>query len=99
MSSSQHNTTFASAAAANEHSDALNAWNYDGLWNSDSSAHPFGDMMIESQDVDMTLLSLDMMPWFDSSHEFTGFFDASHQASPAGHGGGAANGAQGTPRG
>jgi hypothetical protein len=25
-----------------------------------------GDMMIESQDVDMSMLGLDMMPWFDS---------------------------------
>jgi hypothetical protein len=24
-----------------------------------------GDMMIESQDVDMSMLGLDMMPWFD----------------------------------
>ncbi|KAI7204740.1 hypothetical protein KC316_g499 [Hortaea werneckii] len=26
----------------------------------------FGDMMIQSQDVDMSMLGLDMMPWFDS---------------------------------
>ena len=27
---------------------------------------PFGDMMIESQDVDMSMLGLEMMPWFES---------------------------------
>jgi hypothetical protein len=40
---------------------------------------PFGDMMIESQDVDMSMLGLDMMPWFDapygSGSEMMGLFD------------------------
>lgn len=31
---------------------------------SDNSA-PFGDMLIESQDVDMSMLGLDMLPWLD----------------------------------
>lgn len=37
----------------------------------------FSDMMIESQDVDMSMLGLDMMPWFNSypTHEFGGMFD------------------------
>jgi hypothetical protein len=26
----------------------------------------FGDFLIESQDVDMSLLGLDMLPWFDA---------------------------------
>ena len=29
-------------------------------------ARNFGDVMIESQDVDMSMLGLEMMPWFDS---------------------------------
>lgn len=40
---------------------------------------PFGDMMIEAQDVDMSMLGLDMMPWFDapygSSSDMMGLFD------------------------
>lgn len=41
------------------------------------------DMMIESQDVDMSMLGLDMMPWFDSypTHDMMGFFDASGHAT------------------
>lgn len=30
------------------------------------STAQFGDMLIESQDVDMSLLGLDMLPWFDA---------------------------------
>lgn len=42
-------------------------WNYADLWNPvDYGLHPMGDMMIESQDVDMSMLGLDMMPWFDN---------------------------------
>jgi hypothetical protein len=40
---------------------------------------PFGDMMIESQDVDMSMLGLDMMPWFDAPYgsgpDIMGLFD------------------------
>lgn len=40
---------------------------------------PFGDMMIESQDVDMSMLGLDMMPWFDAPYgsgpDMMGLFD------------------------
>lgn len=32
-----------------------------------NTMHPFGDMMIESQEMDMSLLGLDMMPWFDAA--------------------------------
>ena len=68
---------------------------------------PFGDMMIESQDVDMSMLGLDMMPWFDSypTHDLAGLFDPAsggHAATdPGGHGGsaGAGAGAQGNRRG
>lgn len=37
----------------------------------------FGDMMIESQDVDMSMLGLDLMPWFDSypTHDMMAMFD------------------------
>ena len=73
--------------------DALDNWNYNTL---------FGDMMIESQDVDMSLLGLDMMPWFDSyqSHGFTELFGNVSQASPATISGAATSGAeQGTPLG
>lgn len=42
---------------------------------------PFGDMMIESQDVDMSMLGLDMMPWFDAPYgsgpDMMGLFDTS----------------------
>ena len=68
----------------------------------------FGDMMIESQDVDMSVLGLDMMPWFDSylpPHDLAGFFDPNqhggheptHGAGPAVNGQG--SGHQGTPQG
>jgi hypothetical protein len=30
------------------------------------SEESFGDFLIESQDVDMSLLGLDMLPWFDA---------------------------------
>ena len=38
---------------------------------------PAGDMMIESQEVDASMLGLDMMSWFDSypTHEVMAFFD------------------------
>lgn len=40
---------------------------------------PFGDMTIESQDVDMSMLGLDMMPWFDAPYgsgpDMMGLFD------------------------
>lgn len=42
---------------------------------------PFGDMTIESQDVDMSMLGLDMMPWFDAPYasgpDMMGMFDTS----------------------
>lgn len=40
---------------------------------------PFGDMTIESQDVDMSMLGLDMMPWFDAPYgpDMMGLFDTS----------------------
>ena len=39
----------------------------------------FGDMTIESQDVDMSMLGLDMMPWFDAPYgpDMMGLFDPS----------------------
>jgi hypothetical protein len=44
-----------------------------------SDMQPFGDMMIESQDVDMSMLGLDMMPWFDAPYgsgpDMMGLFD------------------------
>jgi hypothetical protein len=44
-----------------------------------SDMQPFGDMMIESQDVDMSMLGLDMMPWFDAPYgsgpDLMGLFD------------------------
>ncbi|EME47367.1 hypothetical protein DOTSEDRAFT_69339 [Dothistroma septosporum NZE10] len=56
-----------------------------------------GDMMIESQDVDMSMLGLDMMPWFDSCPipEMMDLFDQHHAtggAEGAGHGAGAQHG-------
>lgn len=47
-----------------------------------SSMQNFGDMMIESQDVDMSMLGLDMMPWFDSypTHDVMNIFDAAGTA-------------------
>ena len=32
-----------------------------------NTMHTFGDMMIESQEMDMSLLGLNMMPWFDAA--------------------------------
>lgn len=59
-----HQNSFNHLAGAN--------WNYANLWNpldfsqGPNGMQPFGDMMIESQDVDMSMLGLDMMPWFDN---------------------------------
>lgn len=46
----------------------------------------FGDMMIESQDVDMSMLGLGMMPWFDSypAPEMMSMFDPSGQGTESG---------------
>lgn len=86
--------------------NGFNAWTYPNLWNPNggsSAMQSFGDMMIESQDVDMSMLGLDMMPWFDSypSHDLNDLFDPGNATDP--HGAGvpstATNGAQGTPRG
>lgn len=43
----------------------------------DSSAQvPFGDMMIESQDIDMSALGDDMMPWLEYlPHEMLNYYD------------------------
>ena len=70
----------------------FNAWNYPNLWNPNNNLQTFGDMMIESQDVDTSMLGLDMMPWFDSylpQHDLAGFFDpnqnGSHDAAHGSH--------------
>jgi hypothetical protein len=34
--------------------------------NNNAVEESFGDFLIESQDVDMSLLGLDMLPWFDA---------------------------------
>ncbi|WPH03540.1 Hypothetical protein R9X50_00642000 [Acrodontium crateriforme] len=50
----------------------------------------FRDMMIESQDVDMSMLGLDMMPWFDS-YSAMAIFDTplqDHNIGQTGEGGG-----------
>jgi hypothetical protein len=53
-------------------------------------AMPFGDMTIESQDVDMNSLELDMMPWFDSypTHDMGGLFQPGLGHHPRGSEGG-----------
>lgn len=78
-------------------SGAFGNWNYGSLWNPNNAGmNPFGDMMIESQDVDTSMLGLDMMPWFDSyPHEYSGLFDPHGQAGAGDPG----TGAQGTPQG
>ena len=76
-------------------------WNYANLWNpadfsqGPNSMQPFGDMMIESQDVDMSMLGLDMMPWFDnfSGGEILFAGDGRHASGGAGPQG------EGTPQG
>ena len=49
-----------------------------GLYPGSGSMQNFGDMLIESQDVDMSMLGLDMnMPWFDAfppMHEGVGMY-------------------------
>lgn len=63
-----------------------NAYGHSAAWGqgdfSQGDMQNFGDMMIESQDVDMSMLGLDMMPWFDSypTHDMLNMFD------PGGHG-------------
>ena len=42
-----------------------NLQNFDG-GGSNAVEESFGDFLIESQDVDMSLLGLDMLPWFDA---------------------------------
>jgi hypothetical protein len=57
----------------------FNSWAYPNLWDP-NSMHPFADMIVESQDVDTSVLGLEYMPWFDSSylpHDMTGFFNPS----------------------
>jgi hypothetical protein len=112
MASTPHHAFTPAAGAAGQHTGhdpaAFNSWNYPNLWNPNNNMQAFGDMMIESQDVDMSVLGLDMMPWFDSylpPHDLTGFFDPNqhggheqtHGAGPGvnGHG----SGHQGTPQG
>jgi len=65
-----------------------------------SAMQPFGDMMIESHDVDMSMLGLDMMPWFETPYgagqDMIGMFDptaneqvgngAQHNQQPAANG-------------
>ena len=56
-----------------------------------------GDMMIESQDVDMSMLGLDMMPWFDSypTHDMMGLFDPNATGGADGSGAAGAGAQQG----
>lgn len=76
-------------------------WNYANLWNpvdfsqGPSSMQPFGDMMIESQDVDMSMLGLDMMPWFDNFSGGDMLFGGDGRQA----GGGAGAPGAGTPQG
>jgi len=83
LAADPHQTSFNNLASAN--------WNYGNLWNpwdlSDAGAggqvlQPFGDMMIESQDVDMSCLGLDTMPWFDN----WGLFDSTANGGGGGTG-------------
>ena len=81
----QHDFTATGGVTAHHHiapgsndGGGFNALNYPNLWHPNNNMQTFGDMMIESQDVDMSMLGLDMMPWFDSylpQHDLTGFFD------------------------
>lgn len=86
LNGSHHQNDFTSVDPSNStsHQDFSN-WNYGSLWDADNaSMHPFGDMMIESQDVDMSMLGLEMMPWFEPNENFSGWgFDTGGQPSPA----------------
>lgn len=102
----QHSSTSADMGTAFSNTSgsagqAFQAWNYANLWNPNngSAMQPFGDMMIESHDVDMSVLGLDMLPWFDSypTHDMNGYFDPSGGAGQAnsssgGHAGAGAGG-------
>ena len=104
MTSAPHHDL--STAGGAPDTGGFNAWNYPNLWNP-NNLQSFDDMMIQSQDVDTSMLGLDMMPWFDSylpQHDLAGFFDpgqngshdavhGSHTAAPPG------NGHNGTPQG
>lgn len=96
-----HHNDFPSVTATYEPDRDFGNWDYRSLWNPGSdSLESFGDMMIESQDVDMSMLGLDMMPWFEPTQEYLGFFDPSNQPSPADlDGATTGGGAQGTPQG
>lgn len=60
----------------------------------------FGDMMIESQDVDMSMLGLDMMPWFDSypTHEMIDMFGGAASGGDTHGGASLQSGQQQPPR-
>lgn len=95
-----HNNDFTSVDPTNDTGQGFSNWNYDSLWGHNASMQPFGDMMIESQDVDMSILGLDMMPWFEPTQDFSRFFGTGGQPSPADPNGAAtATGAQRTPQG
>ena len=107
MNNTPHNGFTSDAGVANIDSSVgsgFASWNYPNLWNPNNPAmQHFGDMMIESQDVDMSMLGLDMMPWFDSypTHDMAGLFDPGGggpaDADPSSAGAGA--GAQVIPQG
>lgn len=93
------NHTFSRPGSSHDGQDTLSAWNYDSLWQSEhNAAQPFGDMMIESQDIDMNMLGLDMMPWFDAAHEYSEFFDSGNHQSPLTPGTGRGGGHSGSGR-
>lgn len=98
------NTSVDPSQSNNTASHDFSNWNYSSFWDADNpSIQPFGDMMIESQDVDMSMLGLEMMPWFEPSQDFSGWgFDTGGQPSPAdGSGANATTGGaqQSSPRG
>lgn len=59
----------------------------DGFFDPATAMHSYGGMMIESQDVDMSMLGLDMMPWFDTypTHDLMGIAPVYDPATGAEH--------------
>jgi hypothetical protein len=61
---------------------------FDGNSNNTGQEESFGDFLIESQDVDMSLLGLDMLPWFDApSGDLMPVFDEALDVGGGFHGG------------
>ena len=87
-----HAFTHAGGTPGQNDTNMFNSFNYPNLWSA-NAMQSFSDMIVESQDVDASMLGLDYMPWlfadYGPPHDLASFYDPNqsggHDATQAGH--------------